>query len=293
MLPGIGFSLQAQYDRPIEQVIALLRQAGFCAVSPAWSPELDLEALADCVHSHGMTFQSLHAPYRGIPQLWEPDLPQSAEVLERMLHCIDVCAAYQIPVLVIHSWQGLIYTFPETPLDFRVFDQIVQYAGRKGVSIAFENLEGEEYLQALLTRYRSLPHVGFCWDSGHAHCYPHKLDFLKEFGDRLIMTHLNDNRGCRDPEGVPRAIDDLHFLPYDGNVDWEENLRRLQTAPRQAILNFEIKLRSKSEAPEDLPYTRLTLEEFVARCGRHARKLAAQYDTSQDHPYNGWPAQPL
>ncbi len=277
MLPGIGFSLQTQYDCPMEQVISLLQQAGFCAVSPAWSPELDLPALSDCVRAHGMTIQSLHAPYRGIPQLWAPDSPQSAEVRDKMLHCIDLCGQYQIPILVIHSWQGLIYTFPDTPLDFRIFDQIVQYAQQKGISIAFENLEGEEYLQALLTRYRNCPHVGFCWDSGHEHSYPHKLDFLKEFGDRLIMTHLNDNRGCRDPKGFPRAMDDLHFLPYDGNVDWEENLRRLQAAPRQSILNFEIKTRSKSDAPEDLPYTQLTLEAFVERCGRHARILAEQY----------------
>ena len=277
MLPGIGFSLQAQYDRPMEEVVALLHQAGFCAVSPAWSPELDPEALAACVQAHGMTIQSLHAPYRGIPQLWDPDHPQSAEARDSMLRCIDLCAAYQIPVLVIHSWQGLQYTFPETPLDFRVFDQIVHYAQIKGVSIAFENLEGEEYLQALLTRYRDDPHVGFCWDSGHEHAYPHKLDFLKEFGDRLIMTHLNDNRGCRSPDGTARAVDDLHFLPYDGTVDWSENLRRLQSASPQAILNFEIKIRSKSEDPADLPYTRLTLEEFVHRCARHARKLAEQY----------------
>lgn len=279
MQPGIGFSLQTKYDLPLEQMIALLRQAGFCAVSPAWSPELDLEVLSACVHANGMTIQSLHAPYRGIPQLWEPDHPQSAEARNSMLRCINLCAQYEIPVLVIHSWQGLQYTFPETPLDFRVFDQIVQHAQQKGVSIAFENLEGEEYLQALLTRYRNCPHVGFCWDSGHDHAYPHKLDFLKKFGDRLIMTHLNDNRGCRTPDGTARAVDDLHLLPYDGNSDWEENLRRLQTASCQTILNFEIKIRSKSEDPEDLPYTRLTLEEFVHRCARHARKLAEQYDT--------------
>ena len=277
MQPGIGFSLQAQYDLPMEQLIALLQQAGFCAVSPAWSPELDLDALSACVHAHGMTIQSLHAPYRGIPQLWEPDSPQSAPARDSMLHCIDLCARYQIPVLVIHSWQGLSYTFPEAPLNFSIFDQIVMHAQELGVSIAFENLEGEEYLQALLTRYWDCPHVGFCWDSGHEHCYPHRLDFLKEFGSRLIMTHLNDNRGCRTPDGTTRATDDLHFLPYDGNVDWKENLRRLQTVPRQSILNFEIKLRSKSEDPVDLPYTRLTLEAFVERCGLHARKLAEQY----------------
>ncbi len=280
-MPGIGFSLQAQYSRPMEEVTGLLKQAGFCAVSPVWTPELDLNALAACVYGSGLKLQSLHAPYQGIPQLWEPGSPGSAASRDRMLRCIDLCDQHGIPVLVIHSWQGLQYTFPDTPLDFRVFDQIVQHALQRGVAIAFENLEGEEYLQALLTHFRGCAHVGFCWDSGHEHCYPHKLDFLREFGDRLIMTHLNDNRGCRTPDGSGCGLDDLHLLPYDGDVDWKTNLQRLQSAPPQAILNFEIKTRAKSDAPQDRPYAQLTLEAFVERCGHSARALAAQYQAAR------------
>lgn len=277
MLPHIGFSLQAQYDRPLTKVIPLLKNAGFSAVSPVWSPELDLAELSACVRRHDMTIQSLHAPHKGIPLLWEPDLPSSAEIQQNILRCIDDCARFQIPILVIHGWQGLFYTFPAQPLNFRFFDGMIPYARQKGVSIAFENLEGEEYLQALLQRYQEQPHVGFCWDSGHDHCYPHKLNFLDAFGSRLIMTHLNDNLGLRDPSGIPDGKDDLHFLPYDGNMDWDEALRRLQSAPRQSTLNFEIKIRSHTKDPADMPYTRLSLEQFIALSGKRAYRIARQY----------------
>lgn len=276
----IGFSLQAKYSLPTEQMIAHLKDCGFSAVSPVWSPETDMDALAACVREHGMTIQSLHAPLAGISRLWEPDFPDSAPIQDGILGCIDACAQFSVPVMVIHGWQGLIYTFPEDPLDFRFFDRMVDYAREKGVCVAFENLEGEEFLCALLERYRDRPHVGFCWDSGHDNCYPHQTDFLAAFGDRLIMTHINDNLGLRDPGGAPSGDDDLHFLPYDGHIDWVNAMGRMKAAPRQATLNFELKIRSNSSAPEDLPYTRISVEQFLKEAGIRARRIADLYEAT-------------
>ena len=275
----IGFSLQASYSMPMAQVIKLLKEAGFSAVSPLWSPELDLAAIDAQTRALDMTIQSLHAPHKRIQLLWSPDTRESVEIQENILRCIDACARYRIPTVVIHGWQGLFYTFRADALDFRFFDRIVAHAQQRGVRIAFENLEGEEYLQALLKRYADQPHVGFCWDSGHDHCYPHQLDFLKSFGHRLLMTHLNDNYGLRDPDGIPSGNDDLHLLPYDGNICWEEALRKLSCAPRQAILNFELKLSSHSKDPADLLYQHLPLEEFIAAAGQRARHIAQHYQT--------------
>lgn len=278
----LGFSLQAKYDCPLSRMVQLLHEAGFSAVSPIWSPELPLEELADCLQEHAMAIQSLHAPRGGLAGLWNARDPASPQAEQRILSCIDACARYGIPVMAMHGWQGLAYIFPETPLDYSVFDRIVDRAEEKQVSIAFENLEGEEYLQALMTRYCDRTHVGFCWDSGHDHCYPHKTDFLKAYGERLIMTHLNDNQGVRDPDGVPSGKDDLHFLPGDGNICWSDAIGRLKDTPRQTILNFEVKKRAASTAPGDLLYDGLTLEEFFCLAGQRAGKIAALYEATMD-----------
>ena len=278
MVPMIGFSLEAEYDRPISEVIALLHQSGFSAVSPAWHSEDALFSVVSAARQHGMIVQSLHAPTRGVPLLWQSESPAAEAALDAVLQSLDACSRFQIPILVIHGWQGLPYTFSEETLHFPYFDRMVAYAADCGVSIAFENLEGEEYLAALMNRYQSLPHIGFCWDTGHDHCYPHRMDFLKEFGDRLIMTHLHDNLGVRDPNGVPTTRADLHYLPGDGNLDWSAVLGKLRQAPPQQILNFELKIRTRSQA--DCLYDHLLLEEFVQRAGQSARQLAAQYKTA-------------
>ena len=275
---NIGFSLQPQYDLPITQVIALLKDAGFCAVSPFWSGESDLASIVRCAREHSMIIQSLHAPHKDIALLWQPNSSLSAEVQNRTIGCIDACAQFHIPTMVLHCWKGLFYTFPKEPLDFSAFDRIVDHAGQKNISIAFENLEGEEYLDALMTRYRDRPNVGFCWDSGHDLCYPHKTDFLESFGDRLIMTHMNDNLGLRNPDGIPSGEDDLHFLPFDGKINWESALGRLKNLPKQSILNFELKMRSKSAAPTDLIYEKLSTEKFLHLAGQRARQIADLYE---------------
>ncbi len=265
MLPQLGFSLEMEYDRPIAQVIALLQKAGFSAVSPLWGQ--DLAAICAC----GITVQSLHAPPKGMAMLWQPDTAESVPLQKSMLDSLSACARWDIPVLVVHGWQGMPYTFPGAPLDFSFWDRFVEHAQALGVAIAFENLEGEEYLAALLARYAGLSHIGFCWDSGHDRCYPHKLDFLKAFGDRLIMTHLNDNFGRQGD--CYNSKDDRHLLPFDGNTDWDKQLGRLKTAKPQSILNFELKTLSHGIAT----YPQWTLEQFITEAGIRARQIAEKY----------------
>lgn len=278
MIPKIGFALQGQYDIPMNRAVELLANAGFSAVSPRWSPDLDLEGLSKCVQENAMTFQYLHAPQKNIPLLWQPELPEAIEAKDNILRAMDDCVQYQIPTLVIHGWQGLIYTFPAEPLDFCLFDCIVAHAKEKKIQIAFENLEGEEYLDALLDRYTDQAHVGFCWDSGHDSCYPpSKMDFLARFGHRLIVTHLNDNFGARDSNGAFNSGDDLHLLPYDGSLDWDQILRRLHAAPYQEILNFEIKLRSNLTKASDMPYRHHTFAEFACLAANRAFQIAKKY----------------
>ena len=276
---SLGFSLQAKYDCPPTQAVEMLHDAGFSAISPVWSPELPLEVLTPWAQKLGMTIQSVHTPHGGQPHLWDPQDPLREEALQKFLDCIDACAQFAIPIAVMHGWQGLGYTFPEEPLDFSAFDRIVDRAEEKNVKIAFENLEGEEYLHALMSRYIDRPHVGYCWDTGHDHCYPHKMDFLKSFGDRLIMTHIHDNLGTRGP--VPTTLDDLHLLPMDGNIQWESNIRRLKGLPKQDILNFERKKLCKSTNPADRIYAELSTGEYFRLAAQRARQIADLYEKEQ------------
>lgn len=278
MTVGIGFSLQSRYDMPISQVIARLAQHGFYAVSPVWSPDLDLATIASAVKANNMIIQSLHATYTDIFLLWQSESARGIAASENIIRSLDDCAEFGIPILVMHGWSGFDYSFSENSLDFALFDKLVEHAKALGVSIAFENLEGEEFLCALLERYSNCANVGYCWDSGHERCYLPKTDFIEKFAGRLIMTHLHDNYGLRDENGTPTGYDDLHLLPYDGVIDWDAQLKRLSSAAPQTILNFELKKVLPVASPSDLLYADLPLEDFIAKAGKIARNIADKYE---------------
>ena len=155
----------------------------------------------------------------------------------RAVAALEACARCGIPVLVAHTWIGFAYTFDAEKLYFGNFDALVTRAKELGVKIAFENTEGEEYLFALLERYKDEPAVGFCWDSGHELCYNHGQDLLAQYGCRLLVTHLNDNLGISRFDGRVYWTDDLHLLPYDGIADWEDNQFLFELADRMVCRN--------------------------------------------------------
>lgn len=273
----IGFSLDGKYSVPMPDVIRLLQGSGFDTVSPLWQRDVCLDDVVNTAVRCGLTLQSLHGPLRGLPGMWSRDPACSATIFQDLLCAADACAAYGIPLLVVHSWNGIDYTFREEELYFGNFDQLVEHAIGKGLQIAFENLEGAEYLDALMERYRGCDGVGLCWDSGHERCYTPSRDFLKKYGDRLLMTHLNDNFGVTHPEGLLQGTDDLHLLIGDGNTDWGHTVDRLKQAKPQDILNFEFKIRPKGDRCTTDLYGKWALEQYFPQAYQSACTVAARY----------------
>ncbi len=273
----IGISLGANYSKPIEEVIEMLARIGFDAISPTWRAEEELHRIAKLAKENDLSLQSLHAPFTKAAAMWSRDPAVFSPAKEELLKAVDLCRDCAIPVMVVHAWIGFDYTFCKDDLYFENFDALVQKAKQNGVQIAFENTEGEEYLFALMNRYKDEPTVGFCWDSGHEMCYNRSDDLLAMFGNRLLMTHLNDNLGVSRFDGSIFWTDDLHLLPYDGIADWHYNVDRLKKANRLAFLNFELNITSKPNRHENDMYTAMPLEQYFTLAYMRACRIAHRY----------------
>lgn len=267
----LGFSLQDSYQLPMAQVLQFLADTGFCAVSPGWQRDGDSRQTVNYARQLGLTVQSLHGPLRGMRAMWNDD---PGSLLDDLLDSATACARLEIPILVVHPWNSVDYTFQKETLQFRHFDTLMDHAEMLGIQIAFENLEGPEFLVALMERYSS---AGFCWDSGHELCYAPGWDFLSRFGRRLVMTHLNDNLGVTDPTGRLQGTDDLHLLPGDGIISWPDTVRRLKMAKSQDILNFELKIRPKGDRCVLDLYSKTSLQDYFREAYRRACQVAERY----------------
>ena len=273
----IGISLGNSYPIPTAEVVKLVGQIGFDAVSPEWQENVDLEEIVNTARACGLFVQSLHAPFGKAADMWrsEPEIctPAKAELLASL----NACKAFGIPVLVVHTWIGFEYRFDPQALDFSNFDELVKTAREYGVKIAFENTEGEEYLFALIEHFKENDTVGFCWDSGHELCYNHSQDLLAKFGHRLLVTHLNDNLGISRFDGTTFWTDDLHLLPYDGIADWDGNIRRLRDSQHLDYLNFELNINSKPDRHENDVYGQMSLTQYFTEAYKRACKIAYRY----------------
>ncbi len=233
----------------------------------------EIEQLRAAANETGMTFQSIHAPFGKMDAMWyESEMSPSA--LSELKESVHTCADNDVPILVIHAFIGFEKHSP-TQMGINTFGEVVKEAEKLGIKIAFENTEGEEYLAALMDAFKGQNHVGFCWDSGHEMCYNYSKDMLALYGDRLFCTHLNDNLGIKDYNGVITWIDDLHLLPFDGIGNWQDAAARLDRCGFDDFLTFELTTGSKPGRYENDIYKKLSPEEYLAEAYKRACKIAS------------------
>lgn len=273
----ISISLGNHYEVDTSEVVKLVKEIGFDAISPEYEGDEVLLPIVQTAEACGLGLASLHAPFGRAAAMWQRDEEAAAPAREELLRSVAACRRHRIPILVVHTWIGFDYTFDGRDLYFGNFDTVVAAAAEAGVRIAFENTEGEEYLFALMEHYKGNEAVGFCWDAGHEMCYNHSRDLLALFGDRLLLTHLNDNLGISRFDGKTYWTDDLHLLPYDGIADWEEIITRLRGSRPLPYLNFELNLLSKPGRHENDEYGRMGYTAYFTAAYRRACRLAYRY----------------
>lgn len=271
----LGFSIGQSFGLSVPEAVQLVKESGFDALSPEWKPDGSHQEYIRAARECGLELQSLHAPFLKARDMWDSDEEKGAAAVAELLDCLNVCVEHQIPVMVVHAYIGFKEHEP-TPYGLIRFQQVADEAQKHGVKIALENTEGEEFLFALMEHLQDHPAVGFCWDSGHEMCYNHFQDLLARFGDRLLITHLNDNLGIRAFDGEITWLDDLHLLPFDGIADWAYNAERLKKAACPEILNFELGRKSKPGRHENDLYERMTAEEYLAECYKRACRVAVK-----------------
>lgn len=277
----LGMSVGYNYPIPTLDVVKMLKNIGFDAISPEWKEGAELAAVIETAREYGLLVESLHAPFGNTAAMWSFDENISNPAKMELLKALDDCKTWNVPIMVVHTWIGFDYEFDASKLNFQNFDELIARAEEYGITIAFENVEGEEYLFALMEHYKENDIVGFCWDSGHEMCFNHSQDMLAKYGDRLVMTHLNDNLGISNFEGNLIWTDDLHLLPYDGVADWDDNIERLRKSRHMDILNFELTISSKPNRHENDMYGQMGLELYFTEAYKRACRIAYRYAKEQ------------
>lgn len=158
----------------------------------------------------GIDFDNVHLTGSGTHAVWAEG-ERGDKIVERYCKEIKLCAEYGIKTGITHVTWGTSEPPPVCELGLRRFRTIAECAEKYGVVVALENSVSREHLYYVLDNIKS-PYVGHCFDSGHRNAFAHDTDFLAKYGDRLVATHIQDND----------AKHDLHLMPFDGTINWEQ-----------------------------------------------------------------------
>lgn len=231
---------------PLTTQLEMMKETGFETFFSGLCSLETTAAMKEKATALGMTFETIHAPFSGINNMWIPGLDYLT-VYNGIKRSIDNAAACGIPAIVLHVSSGW-YPPGISDLGLARYDELVFYAAERGVTVAFENLRCVGNLAYFTDRYEKLDNVRFCYDFGHEHCYTVTVPWMDIFRDKLICTHIHDNYGCTDGKN---SDPDIHLLPFEGNTDYQRCVDKLDEYGYQGPLTLEVtNARHKDLAPE-------------------------------------------
>lgn len=247
-----------------------IREAGWDGVFTSWDPGHNYEQQQRDIVELGLIHHSVHAPYLNIHQLWEIGEEGDEEVMCQIA-CLQYAERMKVGLVILHPIIGMKRNTP-TELGLERFRRIFNAAKALGVRVALENVEGEVYLDALMQAFPREKHVGLCLDTGHEICYNYGHDLTEKYGNRLFCTHFNDNMGMTGKE--LNFLDDSHMLPFDGIVDWQGVVSRLQKADYKGALVFEVSKYNRPRRHDNAIYEGIRYADFVKLAHERAVRLA-------------------
>ena len=240
---------------PIQEQIRLMKENGFSTTFCMADIEKVVEVI-ETVQKAGIKFENLHAPYRKINAMWEEDEVAAQEALNDLFAAIDTCACHEIPVLVVHV---AVSNPPAIVTDkgFERYDKLMEYARKKGITIAYENTRAVGKLITIVERYED---AGFCWDVGHETVMTRGITYMPFLDAKLVAVHLHDN--------MAQIGKDCHMIPFDGVVDMENAAKQLADCGYEKSIMLELTQRIH------VKYADYTPEQFYKCAGEAAKKIA-------------------
>ena len=242
-----------------EQTIEAIKKAGFKNVFIHWDTdnwEKTKEQLR-CIREFGLNIIFAHLSYQGINDIWQ-DIETGQKLVNKYKNDIRLCKENNIPMVIMHVTSKSVAPM-YNELGLQRLREIVDYAEKLGIQVAFENTKIKGYLEYIIENI-SNKNAGICFDSGHFHVYFHDDWDLTPFKNRVIAVHLHDND----------TSDDQHLIPFDGTLNWDNVINKLKECCYTGLITLES---CYSNA-----YLEMSIEDFYQKSYEAGKKLQNKFN---------------
>lgn len=265
----IGINTNNECGKDINEILNNIKKNGFNNVMIAARGENFEEAIKKALDL------GLKVPYIHLDNSYSDDLWVVGEAndkyVQSVIDQIKLCGKYNIPIAVMHATIGdpakVIIKPNKNAISSML--KILDVAKDMKVKIAIENIDtlNFQHFQYLLDNIKS-EWLGFCYDVGHHHLYNPKFDIVKKYGSRLIAIHLHDN--LMDWKYGLDWTRDMHYLPFDGKIDFEKVCEKLAKTNYANVVMLEVHKRSASKP---IIYKDKSVDEFLSEAYKRGLKL--------------------
>ena len=244
----------------VVDTINAINYAGFKNVFIQWYDkdwQFSQEEQTKLCKKLGLNIIFAHLGYQNINSIWEDGI-EGDRLVERYKKNIKDCKENEIPMVIMH-----LTSKNKAPMYNKIglnrIREIVNYAEKLGIKVAFENTKIKGYLEFVLENIKN-KNVGICFDSGHYHVHFNDEFNFEFFKDRIFAVHLHDND----------KSDDLHLLPFDGTINWSYVIEKLKKCNYNGPITMELCYR--------YDYLNMSINEFYKKGYDIGKKLQVLFE---------------
>lgn len=219
-----------------EQLFQQYKDADIKCMELSIKPDsIDYTETKAIAEKYGITLWSLHLPFTPfhVIDISNPDLAEYS--VEYFKNIIKNALPLGVKIFVIHpSGEPIDNSQRQIRLDCakQSLKKLGAFAEENGVTIAVEDLprtclgrNSTEILELISVH----PNLRVCFDTNHL-LGENLEDFIKNVGNKIVTTHVSDYD----------FIDERHWLPLEGKVDWQKVISSLKEVGYNGPWLYEI-----------------------------------------------------
>ena len=265
----LGINSNNECGKDINEVLTNTKNAGFKDVMLSFKTGAEENDIVTALNL-GLNIPFVHLSSKYANNLWAIG-ESNDSYINILISQIELCGKYNIPIAVMHPTIGrptdLVIDPNEQGLNSML--KILKVAEACNVKIALENMDKPNFKHfTYLMDNIDSKWLGFCYDAGHHNLYLPEVNLLEKYGDRLIAIHLHDN--LMDWHPGYDFTRDLHMLPFDGKVDFENVCKNLANTMYNNTLMLEV---HRIGLGEPRIYKEVEPEDFLNQAYKRATKL--------------------
>ena len=200
------------------------------------SDEAVAELIAEAERQE-ITFWSVHAPFSGV-DLSSLDELARREAVQSVVRALEVGEMINCELVVIHAGMST-GDADEVQLrrrqSLRSINELCKLSSQRGLELAVEYLPTNvprigNTSDDIIDLFRVVDGApGVCLDVNHTNLGEPMGEAIRALGERIITVHISDNDG----------INERHFMPGQGTIDWDEFMALLDEIGYEGPLMYE------------------------------------------------------